>query len=82
MKIVSFICHFPSLEDWRAEVDGCVVAAETIDLGDLVLGAAEADPQPFDFAEPAFAFGFGDAGDKVVADVDEPCPLGWIWSEE
>ena len=28
--------------------------------------------QSFDFAEPAFVFGFGDAGDEVVADLGEP----------
>jgi hypothetical protein len=39
-----------------------------VDLGELGLGADEADFQPFDFPEPAFAFGLeltGNAGRDV-----------------
>jgi hypothetical protein len=54
--------------------------APPIDLRKLVLRAGETDSQTFDLAEPAFAFGFGDAGEQVVSDVGQPCPLGWIWS--
>lgn len=36
-----------------------------VDLGELIVGGGEADLQAFDFAEPAFAFGFGDAGIEV-----------------
>jgi hypothetical protein len=32
-----------------------------VDLSELVVGAGEADLQSLDFAEPAFALGFGDA---------------------
>jgi hypothetical protein len=39
-----------------------------VDLGEFVVGGGEADLEAFDFAEPAFAFGFGDAGGEVVAD--------------
>jgi hypothetical protein len=35
--------------------------------------------QSFDFAEPAVAACFGDARDEIVADLDEPVPVGWIW---
>ena len=52
--------------------------AAPVDLGELVFGAGEADLEAFDFAEPAFAFGFGDAGDQVVADLGEAGPLGGI----
>ncbi|MFE9797113.1 hypothetical protein ACFYRL_35960 [Streptomyces goshikiensis] len=38
-----------------------------LDLGDLVLGGGEAGGQAFDFAEPSFAFGFGDLVFEVVA---------------
>ena len=31
-----------------------------VDLGELVLGAGEADLEALDVAEPAFAFGLGD----------------------
>jgi hypothetical protein len=53
----------------HAEVDGGGAAGPAVDLGELVFGAAEADFQAFSFAQPAFAFGFGDAGDQVVADL-------------
>ena len=43
----------------------------TVDLGELLVGAGQADLESFDFAVPAFAFGFGDAGGEVVADLDE-----------
>jgi hypothetical protein len=45
-------------------------------LGELVAGAGEADLESFDFSEPAFAFGFGDAGGEVVADLGDAGPLG------
>jgi hypothetical protein len=41
-------------------------------------GAGEADFEAFDFAGPAFAFGFGDAGGEVVADLCEPVALGRV----
>jgi hypothetical protein len=47
-------------------------------LGELVFGAGEADFEAFDFAEPAFAFGFGDAGGQVVADLGDAGPLGRV----
>ena len=37
----------------------------------LALGAGEADLQSFGLAEPALGFGLGDAGDEVVADLDQ-----------
>jgi hypothetical protein len=46
-----------------------------VDLGELVLGAGEADFEAFGFAEPAFAFGFGDAGDAGDADFGDAGPL-------
>ena len=49
-----------------------------VDLGELVLGAGEADLQAVDFAGPAFAFGFGDAVVQVVADLLEPGALGGV----
>ena len=38
-----------------------------VDLGEFVFGSGEADFEAFDFAEPAFVLGFGDAGGEVVA---------------
>jgi hypothetical protein len=34
----------------------------SFDLGEFVLSASEADLESLDLAEPAFAFGFGNAG--------------------
>ena len=42
-------------------------------------GAGEADFQSFGFAEPAAGLGFGDAGDEVVADLDQAGPGSWVW---
>src|SRR6266480_2220468 len=61
----------------HAEVGGAVGAA--VDLGELVFGAGEADFEAFGFAGPAFAFGFGDAGEEVVADLGDARALGGVW---
>lgn len=45
-----------------AQVDGGVVAGAPVELGELVLGAGEADLQPLDLSRPALAFGLGDPG--------------------
>ena len=47
-----------------------------VGLGELVVRGGEADLESFGFAGPAFAFGFGDAGQEVVADVGKPAALG------
>jgi hypothetical protein len=54
-------------------------AGAAVDLGELVFGAGEADFEAFGFAEPAFVFGFGDAGDEVVADLGDAGTLGGVW---
>ncbi|GDY69147.1 hypothetical protein AQJ43_29240 [Streptomyces avermitilis] len=59
-----------------------MTAAAAVELGKFLLCSGEADLESLDFAQPAFALGFVDARDEVVADVDEPCPLGRIRSEE
>jgi hypothetical protein len=64
-------------ERGHAEVDGLVLALQgRVDLGELVLGAGEADLEALDLAEPAFAFGLGDAVVQVVPDLLEAGPLG------
>ena len=55
-------------DDGHAEHDGVLSLSGAVELAELVFGAGQVDPEPFDFAEPALAFGFGDAGDDVVAD--------------
>ncbi|WP_326783458.1 hypothetical protein [Streptomyces sp. NBC_00151] len=56
--------------------------AASVELGELVLGTSQADLQTFDLAEPAFALGFGDAGDEVVQDLLKAAALGWVWPKE
>ena len=67
---------------WDSEVGGVGRAAAMVELCELVLGAGEADLEPFDLTEPALAFCFSDAGDQVVADVGKSCPLGRVRSKE
>src|SRR6266536_3272424 len=56
--------------------------AGPVELGELVVGAGEADLQSLDLAEPAFAFGLGDAGDEVVADLHQPVALGRVGPQQ
>src|SRR4051794_41807891 len=59
-------------EGGNAEVDGLAAAGgDLVHLGELGLGAGEADLQALGLAEPALGFGLGDAGDEVVADLDQ-----------
>ena len=63
---------------WEAghpEVGAGRAGGELVELGEFLAGAVEADLQAVDFAEPAFASGFGDAGVQVVADLDQPLAL-------
>lgn len=52
-----------------------------VGLGELVVGGGEADLECLGFAGPAFAFGFGDAGQEVVVDLFEAVPLGGVHAE-
>lgn len=61
---------------WKVH-DGSPVTA--VDLGEFVVGAGQADLESFDFAEPSFAFGLGDPGAEVVADLRDSLPLSRIW---
>ncbi|MCF1596882.1 hypothetical protein [Streptomyces muensis] len=50
-----------------------------IQLGAFVLGSGKTDLEPFQLAQPALAFGLRDAGQEVVADLDQavaPAGLG------
>jgi hypothetical protein len=48
-------------------------------VGELVVGAGEADLEAFDLAQPAFAFGLVDAGQQVVADLLQARLLRRVW---
>jgi hypothetical protein len=65
------------VEGGHAELGG----RAAVDLGELVLGAGEADLESFDLAEPALALGFSYAGCQVVADLNEPTALGGVGPE-
>src|SRR5689334_22627130 len=60
----------------HADVDGGGGVGAPVNLGEFVAGAGQADLESFGFAVPAFAFGFGDAGDQVVVDLGDAGPLG------
>jgi hypothetical protein len=65
----------------HSEVDhgAAVVGSDLVHLGEFVAGGGEADLQALGFAGPAFALGFADPGDQVVADLGQPWPLGGVW---
>jgi hypothetical protein len=66
-----------------AEVDGLGSAGGgQVGLGDLAGGGGEADAESFGFSGPAFAFGFGDAGEEAVADFFEAVALGGVDSQQ
>src|SRR5260370_28091583 len=66
-----------------AEVDGLGAAGRgRVGLGELVVRGAEADLESFGLAGPAFAFGLGDTGQEVVADVFQAAPLGGVDPQE
>jgi hypothetical protein len=65
-------------EGGHSEADQGRGAGAPVDLGELVLGAGEADLESLGFAEPAFAVGFGDAGGQVVADLGDAVALGGV----
>jgi hypothetical protein len=46
-------------------------AGTPVDLGELVVGAREADLESFDFAGLALVFGLADPGGQVVADLGD-----------
>ncbi len=61
-----------------SEFRGRYMSVASVDLREFVFGASQADLESFDLAEPALTFGFGDAGGQVVADLEQPLPLGGI----
>ena len=60
----------------------CAAGGDLVHLGELGAGAGEADFESFGFPEPAVGFGLGDAGDEVVADLDQTWPGGGVGAQE
>jgi hypothetical protein len=65
-----------------AEVDGVVLGGELVELVEFLAGSGEADLESVDFAQPAFASGFVDAGEQVVADLLDAVAAGGLWPQE
>jgi hypothetical protein len=57
---------------------GVAPGGDLVHLGEFDTGAGEADREAFGLAEPAVVLGFGDAGDQVVTDLDEPGAFGGV----
>jgi hypothetical protein len=87
-ELVSVVCIVGGAaggvgEAGDAELDGVGAAGgDLVDLGEFGVGAGEADLEAFGLAVPAVGFGFGDAGEEVVADLFEARPGGGIGSQQ
>ena len=68
----------------HSQVDrgGAAPGGDFVHLGELVVGGGEADLKALGFAGPAFAPGFGDAGDQAVADLGQLRPLRGVGPQE
>lgn len=66
----------------HSEVDGGGARVEFVELCDFVFGAGEAGGEAVDFAEPALLFGFVDADEEVVVDLEQSGSLGWVGAQE
>src|SRR6516225_5232919 len=65
------------------ELDGAGSVTERgVDLGELVVGAGQADLQSLHFSGPALASGLGDAVVEVAADLLQAGALRWGWPQE
>src|SRR5262249_43507514 len=70
-------------EGGHAQADSAAAAGgDLVHLGELCLGAGEADLEAFGFAEPAVLFGFGDARGEVVADLDQAGSLVGVGAQQ
>lgn len=70
-------------EGRHAEAHCCVASGnEAVELGEFGVRRGQADLESFRLTAPALAFGFGDASDEIVADVNESCPLSRVWSKK
>ena len=64
-------------------MDGVAAAGgDLVHLGEFGVGAGEADLEALGFAVPAVGFGFGDAGEEVVADLFEAGPGGGVGTQQ
>ena len=57
-------------------------SGDLLHLGEFGVRAGEADLQSFGLAVPAARFGFGDAGEEIVADLFKARPGGGVGSQQ
>ncbi|MFE3525533.1 hypothetical protein ACFXOD_28690 [Streptomyces sp. NPDC059161] len=69
-------------DDRGARGAGVLAFLSCIELGDLLLSCGKAGGETFNCAEPTFAFSISDPMGEVVANLDEPRPLGRRNDEE
>ena len=87
-ELVSLVCRLSGTsggvgEAGDAELDGLgAVGADLVHLGEFGVGAGEADLQALGLAVPAVGFGFGDAGDEVVADLFQSWAGGRVRAQQ
>ena len=64
-------------------MDGVAAAGgDLVHLGEFGVGAGEADLEALGLAVPVVGFGFGDAGEQVVADLFQPCAGGRVRAQQ
>jgi hypothetical protein len=56
--------------------------ADLVHLGEFGVRTGEADLEALSLAVPAVGFGFGDAGEQVVADLFQPCAGGRVRAQQ
>src|SRR6187455_129927 len=87
-ELVSLVCRFSGTSGGvgkagDAELDGLgAVGADLVHLGEFGVRAGEADLEALGLAVPAVGFGFGDAGEQVVADLFQPGAGGRIRAQQ
>jgi len=57
-------------------------SSDLLHFGEFGVRAGEADLQSFGLAVPAARFGFGDAGEEIVADLFKARPGGGVGSQQ
>ena len=66
-----------------AQIDrGGAAGGDLLHLGELVVGAGQADLESFGFAEPPVGLGLSDPREQVVADLDQTLALGGVRSQQ
>ena len=64
-------------------MDGVAAAGgDLVHLGEFGVGAGEADFEALGLAVPAVGFGFGDAGDEVVAELFQSWAGGRVRAQQ